>query len=145
MTDINNLASTVDLEEPWNTPNATALDSMTLETYVNSKLSTADSRVLLDVAIPAILSTEMREPSLLYSLWCIAAAGDETGPGTINRLIGVDGGAQDSRVSGGTQLLATLLAERLGSENIYLNTPVRKVQLKESRYIVSSDEITISA
>jgi monoamine oxidase len=145
MTDINNLASTVDLEEPWNTPNATALDSMTLETYVNSKLSTSDSRVLLDVAIPAILSTEMREPSLLYSLWCIAAAGDETGPGTINRLIGVDGGAQDSRVSGGTQLLATLLAERLGSENIYLNTPVRKVQLKESRYLVSSDVITVSA
>ncbi|CAG8031870.1 unnamed protein product [Penicillium nalgiovense] len=145
MTDINNLASTVDLEEPWNTPNATALDSMTLETYVNTKLSTADSRVLLDVAIPAILSTEMREPSLLYSLWCIAAAGDVTGPGTINRLIGVDGGAQDSRVSGGTQLLATLLADRLGLKNIYLNTAVRKVQLKESSYLVSSDEITISA
>lgn len=145
MNDINTLASMVDLEAPWNTPNATALDSMTLETYVNSRLSTADSRVLLNIAIPAILSTELREPSLLYSLWCIAAAGDETGPGTINRLIGVDGGAQDSRVSGGTQLLATLLAERLGSQNIYLNTPVRKVQLKESRYLVSSDKLTISA
>ncbi|KAJ5490385.1 Flavin amine oxidase [Penicillium expansum] len=145
MNDINTLASKVDLEAPWNTPNATALDSMTLETYVNSRLSTADSCVLLNVAIPAILSTEMREPSLLYALWCIAAAGDESGPGTINRLIGVDGGAQDSRVSGGTQLLATLLAERLGSQNIYLNTPVRKVQLKESRYLVSSDNVTISA
>ncbi|KAF7527887.1 hypothetical protein PCG10_001820 [Penicillium crustosum] len=145
MNDINTLASTVDLEAPWNTPNATTLDSMTLETYVNSRLSTADSRVLLNIAIPAILSTELREPSLLYSLWCIAAAGDETGPGTINRLIGVDGGAQDSRVSGGTQLLATLLAEILGSQNIYLNSPVRKVQLKESRYLVSSDKVTISA
>ncbi|CAI7583987.1 unnamed protein product [Penicillium glandicola] len=139
MNDINTLASKVDLEAPWNTPNATALDSMTLETYVNSRLTTADSRVLLDVAIPAILSTEMREPSLLYSLWCIAAAGNETGPGTINRLIGVDGGAQDSR------LLATLLAERLGSQNIHLSTPVRKVQLKESRYLVSSDEVIVSA
>ncbi|KAI2704666.1 hypothetical protein CBS147332_7320 [Penicillium roqueforti] len=145
MNDINTLASKVDLEAPWNTPNATALDSMTLETYVSSRLSTADSRVLLDIAIPAILSTELREPSLLYALWCIAAAGDETGPGTINRLIGVEGGAQDSRVSGGTQLLATLLAERLGSQNIYLNTPVRKVQLKKSRYLVSSDEVNISA
>jgi monoamine oxidase len=145
MVDINTLASKVDLESPWNTPNATALDSMTLETYVNARLSTSDSRALLDVAIPAILSTELNEPSLLYSLWCIAAAGDETGPGTINRLIGVDGGAQDSRVHGGTQLLATLLAERLGSENIHLNTPVRKVQLKKSHYLVSSDEFTVSA
>ena len=145
MNDINTLASKVDLEAPWTTPNATALDSMTLETYVSSRLSTADSRLLLDIAIPAILSTELREPSLLYALRCIAAAGDETGPGTINRLIGVDGGAQDSRVSGGTQLLATLLAERLGSQNIYLNTPVRKVQLKESRYLVSSDKVSISA
>ncbi|KAJ5827521.1 Flavin amine oxidase [Penicillium robsamsonii] len=146
MNDINTLASEVDLEAPWNTPNATALDSMTLETYVNSRLSTSDSRALLDVAIPAILSTELKEPSLLYSLWCIAAAGNETGPGTINRLIGVDGGAQDSRVSGGTQLLATLLAERLNSQNIYLNTPVRKVQLQsESNYLVSSDDLTISA
>ncbi|KAJ5383209.1 Flavin amine oxidase [Penicillium concentricum] len=146
MSDINTLASKVDLEAPWNTPNATALDSMTLETYVNSRLSTSDSRALLDVAIPAILSTELKEPSLLYSLWCIAAAGNETGPGTINRLIGIDGGAQDSRVSGGTQLLATLLAARLGSGNIHLNTPVRKVQLQsESNYLVSSDNLTISA
>ncbi|KAJ5159015.1 Flavin amine oxidase [Penicillium coprophilum] len=146
MNEINTLASKVDLEAPWNTPNATALDSMTLETYVNSRLFTSDSRALLDVAIPAILSTELKEPSLLYSLWCIAAAGNETGPGTINRLIGIDGGAQDSRVSGGTQLLATLLAGRLGSQNIYLNTPVRKVQLQsESHYLVSSDNLTISA
>ncbi|KUM61926.1 hypothetical protein ACN42_g5176 [Penicillium freii] len=145
MNDINTLASMVDLEAPWNTPNAAVLDSMTLETYVNSRLFTADSRVLVNVAITAILSTELREPSLLFALWCIAAAGDETGPGTINRLIGVDGGAQDSRVSGGTQLLATLLAERLGSQNIYLNTPVQKVQLKESRYLASSDNVTISA
>ncbi|KAJ5951253.1 uncharacterized protein N7479_009666 [Penicillium vulpinum] len=145
MDEINNLASKVDLEAPWNTPNASALDSMTLETYVNSRISTSDARVLLDVAIPAILSTELNEPSLLYSMWCIAAAGNQTGPGTINRLIGVDGGAQDSRVSGGTQLLATLLAEKLGSQNIHLNTPVRRVQLKDSRYLVSSDELTISA
>lgn len=145
MSDINTLASMVDLEAPWNTPNAAALDAMTLETYVYSRLSTPDSRVLLNVAFPAILSTKLREVSLLYTLWCIAAAGDETGPGTINRLIGIDGGAQDSRVSGGTQLLATLLAERLGSQNIYLNTPVHKVQLEESRYLVSSDNVTISA
>lgn len=145
MNDINTLASQVDLEAPWKTPNASALDSMTLETYAYSKLTTADSRVLLDVAIPAILSTELREPSLLYALWCIAAAGDESGPGTINRLIGVGGGAQDSRIQGGSQLLAVKLAEQLGPQNIFLNTPVRKVERKKDKYIISADTGFISA
>ncbi|KAJ5482316.1 hypothetical protein N7475_001128 [Penicillium sp. IBT 31633x] len=145
MNEVNTLASEIDLKAPWNSPSATVLDSTTLETYVNSKISTADSRVLLDVAIPAILSTELNEPSLLYALWCIAAAGNETGAGTINRLIGVDGGAQDSRVHGGTQLLAIRLAEKLGTDNIFLNAPVRKVKLEKSRYLVSSDTVVISA
>ncbi|KAJ5794312.1 hypothetical protein N7457_000911 [Penicillium paradoxum] len=145
MNDINTLASKVDLEAPWKTPNATVLDSMTLETYINSKLSTPDSRALLDIAIPAILSTEVKEPSLLYALWCIAAAGDETGPGTINRLIGVDGGAQDSRIQGGSQLLAIKLAEKLGSQKIILNTPVRKVKREKGKYTITADTGIISA
>jgi monoamine oxidase len=146
MNELNALASTVDLDAPWRTPNATALDSMTFQTYVESRVHTPDSRVLLDVAIPAILSTELKEPSLLYVLWYIAAAGNESGPGTINRLIGIDGAAQDSRLRGGTQLLATRLAENLGWENIILSAPVRSVKLENnSRYTVSSENVTISA
>lgn len=145
MNDIDTLASTIDKDEPWNSPNATSLDSATLESFVNSRLVTADSRMLLNVVVPAILSTEMREPSLLYTLWGISGAGNATMPGTIGRVISVNGGAQDSRVVGGTQLLATKLAEKLGWHNIFFNAPVHSVKLKRARYIVSSGTVTVSA
>lgn len=145
MNDINEMASKVDLNAPWNTPDAESLDSVTLETWVNARLSTADARILINNAIPAILSTEMKEPSLLFTLWYIAAAGNETGPGTINRLIGVADAAQDSRINGGSQLLATRLAAKLGWKNIYLKAPVRKVKLENGRYTVTSDSVTVSA
>jgi monoamine oxidase len=145
MNNINTLANTIDLEEPWKSPNAKVLDSMTLETFVNSRLFMADSRMLLNVVVPAILSTEMREPSLLYTLWGISGAGNVTTPGSIGRIISSDGGAQESRVVGGTQLLATKLAERLGSSNIFVNSPVRRVELEKARYVISSGALTVTS
>jgi monoamine oxidase len=133
MEKVNILASTVDIEKPWNTPNATALDSVTLETYVDSRISTADSRMLLNIIVPSLLSTEMREPSLLYSLWGISGAGNATVPGSIARLIAVEGGAQESRLDGGSQLLAIKLAEKLEPKNIVFNAPVRNVKLEKAR------------
>ncbi|CAI7594717.1 unnamed protein product [Penicillium bialowiezense] len=145
MNEINTLASTINLEEPWKSPNATALDAMTLETFVNSRILTAESRMLLNVAVPAILSAEMREISLLYTLLVIAGAGNITSPGSLGRIIAVDGGAQESRVMGGTQLLAIKLAERLGKDNIFFGAPVRKVKHDHGRYVVTSPTLNISA
>ncbi|CAG8221900.1 unnamed protein product [Penicillium salamii] len=145
MNEINTLASTINLEEPWNSPNATILDSMTLETFINSRIFTTESRMLLGIVVPGILSVEAREPSLLYALWGIAGSGNATTPGSIGRLIATDEGAQDSRVIGGSQMLAIKLAENLGRENIFFNAPVRKVKLEHARYIVTSPTLNISA
>ena len=145
MNRINTLASTIDLEEPWKSPNAAALDSITLETYVNSHVFTAETRMLLNVAVPAIASAELREISLLYALWGIAGAGNATTPGSFGRVIAVDGGAQDSRVIGGTQLIAIKLAERLGKDKIFFNAPVRKVKLDHGQYVVTSPTLNITA
>jgi monoamine oxidase len=53
--------------------------------------------------------------------------------------------AQDSRIHGGTQLLAIRLAEELGFENIQLSAPVRDVIQNGDRYIVVSDKLPVSA
>ena len=145
MNDINTLANTVDRTEPGNTPNTTMLDSLTLEAFVKSRLFTALSRMLLNVVSPAILSAELRELSLLYALWGISGAGNATLPGTINRIFAVDGGAQDSRVNGGTQLLVVKLSEKIESKNIFINAPVRNVKLEKARYTLTSDSLTVSA
>ncbi|KAE8395930.1 hypothetical protein BDV23DRAFT_168260 [Aspergillus alliaceus] len=44
-----------------------------------------------------------------------------------------------------TQLLATALAEKLGAQNIYLDSPVGKVKLNGGRYTVMSNRLQVSA
>lgn len=128
--ELDGLASELDVNEPWKHANATMWDSMTLNSFVGSRIRLQDSLVLFETAIRSILSVETEEASLLYMLSYIAAAGNQTNTGTIARLVGSKGAAQDSRVNGGTQLLATRLAERLGAANIFLNSPVREVSSK---------------
>jgi monoamine oxidase len=145
ITELDHLASELDVHAPWKHANAPAWDGMTLKSFAESRMTLQDSLLLFETAIRSILSTETAEPSLLYMLSYIAAAGNQTNAGTIARLIGSKGAAQDSRINGGTQLLATRLAERLGVENIFLNSPVREVKLKGDRYTVRSDTVQVSA
>ncbi|RAL06201.1 flavin monoamine oxidase family protein [Aspergillus ibericus CBS 121593] len=141
----NTLAAELDVRAPWNHPNASMWDSITLGTFIASQLSLSDAKFLIDTAITGILSTETNEPSLLYMLAYIAASGNETTPGTLDRLIGVTGGAQERRILGGTQLIALRLAEKLGGENIHLNSPVRRIQRHKGRYTVISDRRQLTA
>ncbi|KAF5863344.1 hypothetical protein ETB97_010224 [Aspergillus alliaceus] len=119
---------------------------MTLKSFLEARITLQDWLFLFETAIrSSILSTETKEPSLLYMLSYIAAAGNQTTPGSINRLVGATGSAQDSRINGGTQLLATALAEKLGAQNIYLDSPVGKVKLNGGRYTVMSNRLQVSA
>ncbi|KAB8235677.1 flavin monoamine oxidase family protein [Aspergillus alliaceus] len=152
MTELNKLASELDVDAPWRYPKASIWDGMTLKSFLEARITLQDSLFLFETAIRSILSTETKEPSLLYMLSYIAAAGNQTTPGSINRLVGATGSAQDSRINGAqfilpvsTQLLATALAEKLGAQNIYLDSPVGKVKLNGGRYTVMSNRLQVSA
>ncbi|KAJ5097761.1 hypothetical protein N7456_008482 [Penicillium angulare] len=142
---LNSMAAGVNTEAPWNHPNASIWDNMTVATYLDSKISFSDSRFLLENVITSVLSTEPNEPSLLYLLAYIAGAANKTTIGTIGRLINVADGAQESRIDGGTQLLPLKLADRLGAKNIHLNSPVREITLANGQYTVTSEKKKISA
>jgi monoamine oxidase len=145
VTELDALASGLDVHAPWKHANAPAWDGMTLKSFVESRMTRQDALLLFETATRSILSTETEEPSLLYMLSYIAAAGNQTNAGTITRLVGTQGAAQDSRINGGTQLLATRLAQRLGAANIFLNSPVRQVKLRGDRYTIRSDRMQVSA
>ncbi|KAJ5922868.1 putative flavin-containing monoamine oxidase A [Penicillium verrucosum] len=66
----------------------------------------------------------------------IAAAGNQTNIGTINRLIGTKEAAHDSRINGGTQLLATRLAEKLRFSKIVIGQRVPRL------FIISRSSFT---
>ncbi|KAK7960918.1 amine oxidase [Apiospora saccharicola] len=125
---LNTLSLGIDVQNPWNSTLAPHWDKKTLEQWLQPFLLTETARFLIETAIETVFSVKPDEMSLLYALTYVAAAGNETTKGTFDRLISIDdGGAQQWRVDGGTQLLAIKLAEKLGNDNIRLSSPVSKI------------------
>ena len=80
-------------------------------------------RRLVAVATRPIFGAEPREISFLFTLFYIAASGDEQHPGTFERNFNTRAGAQMWRFYGGTELLAQKMAESLG-DRVVLRSPV---------------------
>src|SRR5579875_489519 len=114
------LQAQVSTAAPWQSPGAAGLDGQTLETWKLAHSSTPGARFLLDLAVKAVFAAEPRDLSLLHALFYLAAG---TG---ILYLTGTPGGAQDSRLHGGSQLISIRLAERLGAR-VVLGAPVRRI------------------
>ncbi|KAK8076510.1 hypothetical protein PG994_003782 [Apiospora phragmitis] len=141
---INALVAGVDVENPWNSTLAEHWDKQTFDQWLQPFLLTESARFLIEAAIETVFSVEPDELSLLYALSYVAAAGNETTQGSFNRLISIDdGGAQQWRVDGGTQLLAIRLAEKLGSDNVRLSAPVRSIAKTTEEEELESYTVTL--
>jgi monoamine oxidase len=126
---IDQMASTVPTDAPWTAPNALEWDSMTVNTWAQQNTNNTDEMELLALAVEAILSVEMQDISLLYFLWYINEAGG------IDPLIdnAGTGGAQDFRVTGGTQRISIEMAAQLGlGKRVLLERPV--LQIKQNAH-----------
>jgi monoamine oxidase len=126
------LQSTVPLATPWTAPDASSLDSQTVETFKLANSTTAGARFLLDLAVKAVFAADPRDLSLLHALFYF-----HSGNGVLN-LTGTAGGAQDSRFVGGSQLVSIRLAERLGG-HVVLSAPVRSITQGRASVTVHSD------
>ncbi|HEX8075007.1 MAG TPA: FAD-dependent oxidoreductase [Thermoleophilaceae bacterium] len=140
--DMNDQALRVPREKPWEAPGAADLDGQTFETYKKAQAQTDNGRFLLDVGIEAVFATEPRDLSLLWVLFYIASAGNESTPGTFERLINTAGGAQESRFVGGSQLISIEMAKRLG-KRVVLGSPVRKIAQTSRGATVQSDKLIV--
>jgi monoamine oxidase len=138
---IDQMASTVPLDKPWTAPNADAWDSMTVQTWAEQNFTSTDAQKLLALGVEAILSVEPRDVSFLYFLFYVHSAG------SIEVLIdnAGTGGAQDFRVSGGTQGIAVKVADQLGRTNVLLNNPVRRLSQGTKSIVAHADEATVTA
>lgn len=138
------LAKTIPVDEPWTAPRAEEFDSQTLETFVSGVIHNSGARTLVDVAVKAIWGAEARDLSLLFVLWYTAVAGNETTPGSFLRFVTTDGGTQESRFVGGSQLIAIEAAKQLG-DRVVLSTPVRRIAQTDRGVTVTSDRLTVTA
>ncbi len=141
---IDNMAKQVPVDAPWTAKNAVEWDSMTVDSWLRKNtLVPAVREVLLCYFQPAF-GTDAEGMSLLFFLWYIATAGNETNPGTFERSSGTAGAAQDSRFVGGSGLIPLKLAIALGSK-VALNAPVRKIVQSSDHVDVHSDRGTVRA
>jgi monoamine oxidase len=92
-----------------------------VDTWLREHTVSPQTRKVAAAAFNALFGGEGREISLLYALWYIACAGDENNPGTFERLIDVQGGAQERRFVEGAQSLSLRMAAALG-DRVQLST-----------------------
>src|SRR4051794_6957433 len=137
---LDNMASQINLDKPWDSPNAAEWDGQTFETWKQDNVKTPNGQFLLDVACTSVFSVEPRDVSLLFVLFYIAAAGNESTPSTLERLVTTAPGAQSDRVVGGTQLIPLTMARQLG-KRVVLSSPVRKITQQKGRVRVESEKM----
>ena len=141
---LNGPAREVGVDAPWNAARAAEYDSQTLDSWAQANLQTEGGKALLTTAVQPNWGAEPRDLSLLYVLLYIAAAGNEKNPGNLLRLITTGGGAQESRLDGGTQLIAIRMAKALG-KRVELGVPVRGITQRKGGVQVHADGLEVHA
>jgi monoamine oxidase len=141
---IDQLSTSVPVDAPWQAPDALALDSQTLQTYLDQQGASAQFQGLARAALRGIFGAEPRELSLLFTLFYTAASGDARHPGSFQRNFDTRGGAQAQRLVGGSQLLAIRLAKQLGAR-VQCHSPVRRISQSNAGVLVASDRMSVHA
>lgn len=130
---VDKLMKGIDLEAPWNHPNSKLWDGETLESWIRKNSKLKQVRDYFGLVSEALFSTEARDISFLHFLFYMKSGGG------MDNLLNIDGGAQKDRVVGGTQQISIRIAAQLG-ENVFLNSPVTRIEQSETGVKIFSRE-----
>jgi monoamine oxidase len=111
----------VSVDAPWMAPNADALDSQSLDGWLKSVHASAGTRDLMAIMSRVTWGCEPDEVSMLHAVRYVKAAGG------LDRMLDVEGGAQQSLFPGGTEQIAIRMADELGSR-VVLDAAVRSIE-----------------
>ncbi|MEI5992784.1 flavin monoamine oxidase family protein [Candidatus Enterococcus mansonii] len=130
---IDDLAKKVNLEAPQKSPDINYQDRVTFDAWLHTQIDDEEVIEFLGrILAGGLLSSDAGEVSLFQVLYYIAS-----GQGT-EILLGSKGGAQQDRIVGGPQALASKMAEDYGSE-LKLNQVVRTVRKMDQSYFVETE------
>ncbi len=142
---LDQLSTGVPVDAPWTAANADEYDRQTLDAWLRANTSgNAEFMNVVSAATEAIFGAEARELSLLYTLFYIAASGNEQNAGTFERNFNTTGGAQESRFVGGAQSIALRVAEALDGR-VLLGKPVTRIAQTDTGVTVWSDRYKVRA
>lgn len=136
---LDRMARTVPVEAPWQAPRAGRWDAETFAGWMRRNVATAAARDLLRLGIEAVWAVEPEDVSLLHVLFYIRSAGD------FDALLDTEGGAQQDRFVGGSQLISLRLADRLPGGTVVLESPVRRIQHDEDGVMLEGPSARVRA
>ncbi|MFL6088718.1 MAG: flavin monoamine oxidase family protein [Aeromicrobium sp.] len=125
------MAATVTVAEPWAAPNAAEWDRITVAQWYDTQGLSPIGRELLEICTVGILAVPTYEVSLLGLLVNVVTCGV-----TADLLAESEGGAQTQRFVGGTDEVPKRLAEQLGNR-VILEAPVQTIEY-------TADAVTVS-
>jgi monoamine oxidase len=145
VTRLDSMSAEVPVDAPWKAASAAEWDRQTVESWIRSNsANTERTLALVNLFFNSAYGGKASDVSFLYVLGQIAGMGDAQNPGTLERGIGTKGGAQDSRLVGGSQLISINAAKSLG-RHVVLKAPVRRIEQHGSSATVVSDRGTWTA
>lgn len=118
---IDELAATIDLDDPTSHPRLTEWDSETVQSYFDRTVADEAARLRLALAVQGVWTVEPRDVSVFHLLFYVASAGG------FDQLMETDGCAQERRFTAGAQSVALAIARHLG-DRVVVNTPVWHVE-----------------
>jgi monoamine oxidase len=142
LTGVDRLAAEAGALTPWKHRNARRYDAMTLADYLKPFNLTPTANAVADAIFEAIWGADAEQLSFLYVLQYVAAAGNAKTPGAFIRLIATPGGAQESRLVGGSVVVAQKVAKQL-EDHIHLSSPVAKIKDHDGTVTVTTTNNTI--
>ena len=138
----NRLTASVPPEAPWEALDAERLDSQTLGGWLRDNTRTARARRLFEVACGTVWGMSSSQMSLLWALHCAASAGG------FDALIDTEGGAQQDRLVGGSQLLCERMAAELASASdsaVELEAPAAEIAQDREGVLADCGRLRIGA
>jgi monoamine oxidase len=120
--ELEELAKTVPTAAPWTSPRAAEFDAMSLGDWLAKKNLSPEDQIGWVLAAQVTTGAAPSKLSFLHYLSLINSADCN-----YRRLEAVEGGAQETRIAGGSQILSIKMAEALG-DKVRLNTPVLRIE-----------------
>jgi monoamine oxidase len=142
--ELDQMSTSVPVDAPWEAANAAEWDRQTLEQFLSTRSITPRFHELVAATTRPVFGVEPRDLSLLFTLFYIAASGDERHPGTFERNFNTRDGAQMLRLIGGSQRIAIRAARALG-RRLVLDSPVHSVGQANGHVRVESARMNVTA
>ena len=125
------MAKKVPTHAPWTAAKAAHWDSTTLGHWLDENCHFAEARHMFDLGFGLMFAEDPRQISLLKVLHQISTSGG------FDFMLNTENGAQETRVVGGTQLIAHTITDELG-DSVLLSSPVSAIEQDAHGVLVRS-------